>query len=587
MKISLLSFVFALGARAASEVPTHSFSFSSPSVSSASLFPTASASASSDSCAGNTATNRQEWCDYDINTDYTTTVPDTGVTREYWFDLQHVTVAPDGRSRFALAINGSIPGPTIYADWGDTVVVHVTNSLPDTVRNGTSVHFHGIRQYYTNQNDGVVSITQCPTAPNSTITYRWRAMQYGTTWYHSHIGLQAWEGLFGGIVINGPASSNYDEDKGVLVLNDWDINTVDELYISAQTDGPPTLDTALINGTNVFGYDGNVNQTGYRFNTSVTEGTSYRLRLINAAMDTHFKFMIDNHTLTVISNDLVPIEPYNTTVLNIAMGQRYDVVVQADKSSIAKNFWMRAIPQEACSENENPKNIKGIVYYGDSPSTPTTSAYSYSDSCDDEDMSSLVPLVNPYTIDTAPLYNKSEPVSLGKNSQSLYRWKLNSTSMHVDWADPTLLEIYRGHHTFANSSGVVQLPRKDEWVYVVIETTLSVPHPIHLHGHDFLVLAQGSGTYDGSVMTSNPPRRDTAMLPASGHLVVGFQTDNPGAWLMHCHIGWHTAEGFAIQFVERYDEARKLIDYDSLKDNCDAWGDYQDVYTAEEDDSGV
>ena len=113
---------------------------------------------------------------------------------------------------------------------------------------------------------------------------------------------------------------NYDEDKGVIIMNDWDLNTVDELFTTAQKDGPPTLDNALINETNVFGYDGNANQTGTRFNTSFCAGTSYRLRLVNAACDTHFKFSIDNHTMTVIANDIVPIEPYKTNVLNIAMG---------------------------------------------------------------------------------------------------------------------------------------------------------------------------------------------------------------------------------------------------------------------------
>lgn len=42
---------------------------------------------------------------------------------------------------------------------------------------------------------------------------------FQTTWYHSHFALQAWEGIFGGIVINGPASANYDEDMGLIFLN--------------------------------------------------------------------------------------------------------------------------------------------------------------------------------------------------------------------------------------------------------------------------------------------------------------------------------------------------------------------------------
>lgn len=108
-------------------------------------------------------------------------VPDTGVIREYWFDLIEVTVAPDGIERAAMTVNGSIPGPTIEANWGDTVKLHVTNSLTSN-KNGTSIHFHGLRMNYTNQMDGVVSITQCPTAPGENYTYTWKAEQYGTTW---------------------------------------------------------------------------------------------------------------------------------------------------------------------------------------------------------------------------------------------------------------------------------------------------------------------------------------------------------------------------------------------------------------------
>lgn len=501
--------------------------------------------------------------------------------------MTDVTVAPDGVSRYAQAINGSIPGPTIYADWGDTVKVHVTNGLTESV-NGTSVHFHGIRQNYTNQNDGVVSITQCPTAPGSSITYEWKAEQYGSTWYHSHFALQAWQGLFGGIVINGPATANYDEDLGHIFLNDWDHETVDALYLSAEEDGPPTLDTGLINGTNVWTDDDDSEQTGYRFNTTLTEGTSYRIRLVNAAVDTHWKFSIDNHTLEVIANDLVPIVPYNTTVLSIGMGQRYDVIVHTSgMTDIAENFWMRAIPQAACSDNDNSDNIRGIISYG-TVSTPTTTGYDYTDSCEDEDMSDLVPYLSK-TVSTET-WDLDETASVATNTDGLFRWYLNETSMSVDWEYPSLMQIYDDNTTWATDDAVVTLDGTNEWAYVAISTTLAVPHPIHLHGFDFFILAQGSGTYDSSSTTlqlDNPPRRDTAMLPASGYLVLAFETDNPGAWLMHCHIGWHTSEGFAMQWIVRPDEITSLIDYDTLNSTCAAWETWADENSVVEEDSGV
>ncbi|OLN86528.1 Laccase-2-like protein 4 [Colletotrichum chlorophyti] len=536
-------------------------------------------------CSGNTASTRSEWCDYSIDTDYTSEVPDTGVTREYWLELTDVTVSPDGVSRSAMAVNGSIPGPTLFADWGDTVTVHVINSLTSS-NNGTSIHFHGIRQNYTNQNDGVSSITQCPTAPNDSVTYTWRATQYGSTWYHSHFALQAWQGIFGGIVINGPATANYDEDLGVLFLNDWDHQTVDELYSSAETSGPPTLDNGLINGTNVYGDDDSTSQTGYRFNTTFVSGTSYRIRLVNAAVDTHWKFSIDNHTMQVIAADLVPIEPYSTTVLDMGMGQRYDIIVTADQASTADNFWIRAIPQSACSDNDSTDNIKGIISYTGTVSTPTTSAYSYTDSCDDE-TDNLVPYISKTVSDAN--WDDLETATVGKNTAGLFKWALNSTSMLVDWANPTLESIVNGTTSWETDDAVIELSEANRWVYFVVETTLAVPHPIHLHGHDFFILAQGTGTYSSSVSltTSNPPRRDTAMLPASGYLVMAWETDNPGAWLMHCHIGWHTSEGFSMQFIERYDEIAALTDSTTLEDTCSTWTAFQEENSIEQEDSGV
>ena len=92
-------------------------------------------------CTGNTPTTRTQWCEYDIETDYTETSPDTGVVREYWWELSSVTIAPDGVPRLAQAINGSFPGPTIYADWGDTIRVHVTSNLTSPWLNGTTIHW--------------------------------------------------------------------------------------------------------------------------------------------------------------------------------------------------------------------------------------------------------------------------------------------------------------------------------------------------------------------------------------------------------------------------------------------------------------
>lgn len=215
------------------------------------------------------------------------------------------------------------------------------------------------------------------------------------------------------------------------------------------------------------------------------------------------------------------------------MGQRYDIIVTANQADVASDFWMRAIPQEACSENDSVNNIRGIIHYGSSTGTPTTSQYDYTDECVDEDLSNLVPV---FSMDADASYStENETASVSYNSNNLFRWYMNSVTFQVTWEDPTLLSIYNNETTWSSSEGVIQLDEADQWAYLIIQTDNAVPHPIHLHGHDFLILAQGYGDFsEDDLSLTNPPRRDVAMLPESGYLVMAFKTDNPGAWLCHC-----------------------------------------------------
>lgn len=267
------------------------------------------------------------------------------------------------------------------------------------------------------------------------------------------------------------------------------------------------------------------------------------------------------------------------------MGQRYDILVTADQTS--QNYWLRAIPQSTCSDNDNTDNIKAIVrYVGSSTVDPTTEAYEMPDDCDDEPMASLVPAL-PLNVGTT-FTDQSASASLSL-SEGYFRWEIAPGPMQVEWNDPSLLQIYNNATHWNSSENVIELPQANAWVFLVIQNTNSVTHPIHLHGHDFYVLAQSTGIYTTSstISTNNPPRRDVSMLPGSGYMVIAFLTDNPGAWLLHCHIGLHASMGFALQFIEREPEARSLIDYGTLSDTCDSWTSYVTINNVEEDDSGI
>lgn len=77
------------------------------------------------------ASDRSCWGDYDLSTNYYDEAPDTGVTREYYLELTNTTAALDGVERIVLLVNGTFPGPTLFADWGDTVKVTLYNGLAD------------------------------------------------------------------------------------------------------------------------------------------------------------------------------------------------------------------------------------------------------------------------------------------------------------------------------------------------------------------------------------------------------------------------------------------------------------------------
>lgn len=66
--------------------------------------------------------------------------------------------------------------------------------------NGTSIHWHGIRQFKSMQMDGVNGVTECPIAPEDSFTYVWDTWQYGSSWYHSHYSVQYADGVQGPIV---------------------------------------------------------------------------------------------------------------------------------------------------------------------------------------------------------------------------------------------------------------------------------------------------------------------------------------------------------------------------------------------------
>ena len=195
--------------------------------------------------------------------------------------------------------------------------------------NGTSVHWHGLRQLNSNLMDGTSGVTECPLAPGHSRVYTFAATQHGTFWYHSHYSAQYSEGVVGALVIHGPASANYDEDLGALILNDWYWETIWRLSIQTRNrlqnlptgdlpgSGPEFSDNILINGTNR-----NPEGDGGDYHvTRIESGKSYRLRLINTGTDNALRVSLNGHSMQVITADSVPVQPFfvDSILVNVGM----------------------------------------------------------------------------------------------------------------------------------------------------------------------------------------------------------------------------------------------------------------------------
>lgn len=116
---------------------------------------------------------------YSIATDFDKKFPTTGNVVQYDLEISNGTCNPDGNGdRLCLLINNQYPGPLIRATWGDTLSITVKNSMLD---NGTSIHWHGVRQFHSTGDDGVNGITECPLAPGDTKTYTFLVTQFGTS----------------------------------------------------------------------------------------------------------------------------------------------------------------------------------------------------------------------------------------------------------------------------------------------------------------------------------------------------------------------------------------------------------------------
>jgi FtsP/CotA-like multicopper oxidase with cupredoxin domain len=80
-----------------------------------------------------------------------------------------------------------------------------------------------------------------------------------------------------------------------------------------------------------------------------------------------------------------------------------------------------------------------------------------------------------------------------------------------------------------------------ERVELVLVNQTGMPHPMHLHGHEFQVVKIDGKRFAGAV-------RDTVLVTPGRRVVVAFDANNPGLWSFHCHLLYHLDAGMFTTF---------------------------------------
>lgn len=553
---------------------------------------------------GRTASNTNP---YNLNN-----VPNTGVTRRYSWTITNTTLAPDGVSLPLLVANGQFPGPLIEANWGDWISVTVSNGLEIE---GTAIHWHGFLQTGTPYYDGVPAISQCPIAPGKSFTYRFRAELYGTSWWHGHYSSQYVNGMSGPIVIHGPASDNdYDIDVGPVLLSDWFhdyyVNLIEDIFYATETCDPhcpPMSNNMLINGKNNYQCNNtqlectpNAGQAQFKFQT----GKKHRLRLINHGAEAVIFFSIDGYKMTVIANDFVPVEPYQTDLVTLAVGQRTDIIVEGGNNT-KEAVWMRMTEgpsglgpqgQTGCSLNDGLAiSALAAIYYEDADTSikPNTtsqiddSRYLFPTNCGNQALDLTVPaFAMPAKEPTTTL---NFLMTGNYNASGAFVWYMNNITFMGDYNDPVLFEAKLGNTNFSSMRQVYDLGTNTTVRIVMTSVGFPASHPMHIHGHNMQILAEGVGSWDGTIVNAdNPQRRDTQLIRPNGYLVIQIDLDNPGVWPLHCHVAWHISEGMNINLLEQkpsfiHDMQLPYV----MGQTCRDWSEWTGQHVVPQIDSGL
>lgn len=401
----------------------------------------------------------------------------------------------DGAPTELLNYNDVFPGPLLHARVGDRVIVHFKNELDEP----TVIHWHGLR--ISDQMDGSPRI-QSPVEPGGTFTYDFVVPDAGTFWYHTHLHqIEQFErGLYGALVVhetNWPAFSA----ERVFVLDDIRLDA-DNQIAPFQTSGPDIGRGRVGNTLLINGHQGAKKLV-------IPRGGIERWRVVLATNALSVGLRVTGADARVISTDggLLP-EPFALDRVEAAPGQRYDFEIRphADATEVSLDALIEVLnANNEVVEEPFPLAVASV----------------------EGDVETPEPV---YPTVTLPAVDVAAEELLWKISGGVVDGKVQFTIN----GEPGFVGDEHEHvllHTFQPN-----VP-----VRLKIRSDVSPAHPFHIHGQFFQIIERaGKPVFE-------PGLRDTVEIRGSVSATVLTYFENPGTWMVHCHISEHSENGMMAE----------------------------------------
>jgi multicopper oxidase len=439
-----------------------------------------------------------------------------GKVREFYLSASKTKInLGSGPDFWAWTYNGQIPGPEIRVKEGEIVRVYLKNLLPQE----TTIHWHGLP--VPNAMDGVPNVTQKGVQPGQNFIYEFEARPAGTYLYHSHVGYQLDQGLYGALVIEQASGPISHDREFTLMLEDW--VTKDGGGVAETQRRPPggmgmmgrgmmgrgsiqpsSTEPLLEPVYDAYSVNGKVFEAQEPL--VVNKGERIKLRIINPSSSTIYDLRLAGHSLTITHADGNPVSPIQTDILRIGMGERYDVEFTADNPG----FWVLAARESGDGEGMLgvPIKYKGIQ---------TREAVS-------PRFFRGAPFISYWDLKSAHSLRVPESGRSGRFIQQELSGGMHSPYWMING------QVYPDVRSL--------LIKKGEWVRIGYWNRSMMPHPMHLHGHFFRIV-------NPNIQQDRWILKDTVIVSPMQRVDIEFFADNPGKWFHHCHNLYHMAAGMA------------------------------------------